>query len=259
MPERPMPRERAEKGGFRLACSCLPGSLRDAERNLETMKRAIKEAGKRGTDLLIFGEAFLSGFEALNFNYLHDAMTALFIKGPEISQVRRWAAEARLAVGFGFYENDNGYLYSSYLVVDRQGNIRGHYRRVSGGWRPAGASIDYQEGDRFVTFQLEGTRLTVLLCGDFWEDDLLMPIIDRDTESDLFLWPVHCDIPIPEWQAIHKEEYRQRSQILSKPIALVNNFVEDEDRAKGGAYLWHLGRELGALPPGQPGLLHVEL
>ena len=87
----------------------------------------------------------------------------------------------------------------------------------------------------------------------------MMPIIDRDVETDLFLWPVHCDYPVSQWHETEGEAYRQRSQILSKPVLFVNNYVDPADRAKGGAYLWHLGRELDALPYGLPGLLHVEV
>ncbi len=254
-----MPALEKKKDPLRITCSCLPGSLRDLDRNMETMHAAIGEAKSQGSDLIVFGEAFLNGFEALNFNYMHDAMKALFIKGREITQIRRWAFEHRMAVGFGFYENDGGYLFSSYLVIDRHGEIKGHYRRVSEGWREKNTSVEYKEGDRFITFKLDQTNITVLVCGDFWEDRLLMPIIDKDMETDLFLWPVHCDYSVGQWRDSIQEEYRTRSQILAKPVLFVNNYIDQEDRAKGGAYLWHLGRELYALPCGVPGLLNVEV
>ncbi len=223
------------------------------------MKTAVTKAKQQGSDLTVFGEAFLSGFEALDFSYLHDAARALFVRGKEIAQIRSWAAENRMAIGFGFYENDGGYLFSSYLVIDKLGDIKGHYRRVSKGWRKKNTPVEYREGDEFITFRLDQTRITLLVCGDLWEDDLLMPIIDRDVETDLFLWPVHCDYPVSQWHETEGEAYRQRSQILSKPVLFVNNYVDPADRAKGGAYLWHLGRELDALPYGLPGLLHVEV
>lgn len=254
-----MPAHEKKRDPLRVTCSCLPGSLRDLDHNLSTMHTAFMEARKQGTDLIVFGEAFLNGFDALNFNYMHDAMKALFIRGREITQIRSWACEYRMAVGFGFYENDKGNLFSSYLVIDHQGVIQGHYRRVSQGWRMKNTCYEYKEGQEFITFTLNQTSITILVCGDLWEDSLLMPIIDKDAVTDLFLWPVHCDYPVEQWHESVREEYRQRSQILAKPVLFVNNYIDQEDRAKGGAYLWHWGRELYALPYGEPGLLKVEV
>ncbi|NLB50564.1 MAG: carbon-nitrogen hydrolase family protein [Clostridiaceae bacterium] len=244
---------------LRITCACLPASIDDLDHNMATMKTALLEARPHKPDLVVFGEAFLTGFNGLNFNYSRDAMKALFIRGKEISQIRRWAADEGVAIGFGFHENDHGYLFSSYLVIDRQGDIKGHYRRVSEGWRIKGTGVEYKEGSEFITFKLNQTNITILVCGDFWEDHLLMPIIDRDVDTDLFLWPVHCDYPIDEWHESIREEYRERSQILAKPVLFYNNYIDQEDRAKGGAYLWHWGRELGALAYGEPGLLQVEV
>jgi len=257
--ETPVPASAKRKDSLRITCSCLPGSLNDLRRNMATMQAAIMEAKGQGSDLIVFGEAFLSGFASLNFNYMHDAMKALFVRGQEIAQIRRWASDHKIAIGFGFYENDGGYLFSSYLVIDKFGGIKGHYRRVSEGWREKNTSVEYMEGDRFITFKLDQTNITILVCGDLWEDHLLMPIIDKDMETDLFLWPVHCDYPVGQWRESIHEEYRQRSQILAKPVLFVNNYIDQEDKAKGGAYLWHLGRELYALPYGVPGLLNVEV
>ncbi len=238
------------------ACFSGPSSLDDTEHNLRVMEEAIAAARKKGVQFLVFGEAFLTGFEGLAFNYWADSMKALALDGPEISRIRGWAKEQSMALAFGFHEIDDERIYSSYLALDRKGEIRGHYRRISKGWKPRNFhQEEYREGRVFPTFTLEGIRMTPLICGDLWEDHLLMDIIDRDLETDLFLWPVHCDYPVEEWHESIYEEYRERSQILARPVLFVNNFIEEEGRAKGGAYLWHLGRELHGLPYGTPGLL----
>ncbi|HZK28664.1 MAG TPA: hypothetical protein VFD19_00430, partial [Clostridia bacterium] len=83
--------------------------------------------------------------------------------------------------------------------------------------------------------------------------------IDRDETTDCFLWPVHCDYPVDKWNRVTHEEYRKRTQILAKPVIFVNNFIEEESRAKGGAYLWKQGKELASLAYGKPGILLVDL
>ena len=244
---------------FHVMCACLPSSLDDVHNNMAVMESAFPQAKESQADLLIFGEAFLQGFEAMTFDYKNDVQKAIFLKGVEITTIRTWAKKHDLAIGFGFFENQAGGIYSSYLVIDREGDVQGHYRRVSKGWKQSHACADYREGNQFTTFTLDGRSFTILLCGDFWEDDLLLPIIDRDEMTDYYLWPVHCDYPTEEWNRVSLEVYRQRTEILAKPVIFVNNFIEEEGRAKGGAYLWRQGKELTGLAYGEPGMLVVNL
>ncbi len=242
-----------------IACFSRPSSLDDLAGNLALMKEAIIEVSQEGCDLLLFGEAFLQGFEAFSFSYREDVHKALFVRSPEITLIRHWAREQKTGVAFGFLENEAGGLYSSYLVIDKAGDPAGHYRRVSKGWKEKKACADYREGKAFISLDFEGWRLTPLICGDFWEDDLLTQIIDRDPETDLFLWPVHCDFDQSLWEKSECRTYRERTRILEKPILFVNNYIDQADRAKGGVYLWHQGKEVDSLPYGSPGIKGLTL
>ena len=237
-----------------IACFSRPSQLDDLAGNLALMEEAMVEGSREGWDLLVFGEAFLQGFEAFSFRYREDVHKALFVRSPEITLIRHWARDYKIGVAFGFLENEAGGLYSSYLVLDKKGSLAGHYRRVSRGWKTKEACADYREGKHFISLDFEGWRLTPLICGDFWEDDLLAQIIDRDPETDLFLWPVHCDYDQALWEESECQAYRERTRILEKPILLVNNYIDQADRAKGGVYLWHQGKEVDSLPYGSPGL-----
>lgn len=244
---------------MKITCFSRPGRLDDLENNLALMEEAIIEVSREGSDLLVFGEAFLQGFEAMSFRYREDVKKTLFVRSPEITRIRYRAREAHLGLAFGFYENEGGALYSSYLLIGKDGGIAGHYRRVSKGWKEAWACPDYREGKDFTIFDFEGWKLCPLVCGDFWEDELLSRIIDKDTELDLFLWPVHCDYKIEDWLEKECRAYRDRTRILSRPVLFVNNYIEEEGRAKGGVYLWQQGRTLDALPYGEAGMKEMVL
>jgi len=79
------------------ACFSVPSSLDDTEHNLRVMEEAIAAAREKGVQFLVFGEAFLTGFEGLSFNYWADSMKALALDGPEISRIRGWAKEHSMA------------------------------------------------------------------------------------------------------------------------------------------------------------------
>ncbi len=223
------------------------------------MKNAVQQAKAKGADLAIFGEAFLHGFDGLQFNYKNDIKIASSSGSEELAEISCLARTNKIAIGFGYYENDKGGIYSSYLVFDENGNRRCNYRRVSEGWRIRETCADYREGKEFVSFKLKNKKLGILVCGDFWEDHLLPQIITLDETVDAFIWPVHCDYEPQHWETGEKQTYAERSQILAKPVLFCNNFCEEKNRAKGGAYCWHQGKTIAELPPGTQGILIIEI
>ncbi|MEL3908088.1 MAG: carbon-nitrogen hydrolase family protein [Treponemataceae bacterium] len=234
---------------------CAELSTLNIKKNLDTIKRVV-ETSK--SDLFVFGEAFLQGFDAMSFEYKKDIKIALPENSIEIAQVKNLAKENECAIAFGFYENASGTIFTSCLVVGKTGKTLCKYRRVSTGWRIQNACADYREGENFQNFELDGKRFGILLCGDFWEDKLLPAIADLDAEVDAFLWAVHCDYTIERWEKDEHPEYKKRTTILAKPVFFCNNYTEDELSAKGGAYLWQQGKEIKALKAGKSGVLTFE-
>ncbi len=240
---------------MRLLATVQPSTLDNTAKNLESLLHEMQVAKDRGADLLLFGEAYLTGFDLMTFDYGSDIRKALALDSVEIATIRNKAKELGLAVGFGFHENDRGGIYSSYLVVDRDGGILCHYQRRSPGWKEPHANADYREGREFKTFDFDGKRIGVIVCGDFWDDDLLTDIAALDPEVEMFLWPVHTDYAQENWEQEEAAAYAKRTQILAKPVFYYNNYIEEEGRAKGGAYVWQMGKTLAELPTGTTGYL----
>ncbi len=236
-------------------------TLDQPEANLKAIIKTCQTAHEEKADLVLFGEAALQGFEAINFDYQHDIPLAVGLSSPEIAFLSQTAKDLGLAIGVGLYLNIQGGIYSAYLVLDKHGHQAALYKRISSGWLEARAfnNADYRLGHEAIIFELEGKKFTIMLCGDYWEDDLLPLWVELDDQVDAFLWPVHCDYRLEDWFASEKEAYRARSQIMFKPILYVNNYVADQDRAKGGAYVWLQGHELAAQETGETGMLMWEL
>ncbi len=235
-------------------------SLTDqVEENLNTLFAKARAAKGQGADLALFGEAFLQGFEALTFEYESDIHKCLSLGSQAIARILAFCKQEGIALGVGYYENDHGAIYASYLLVGEEGQVLANYRRVSPGWKEPGAHADYREGKHFLSVRYKGRELAVIVCGDFWEDELLPQIIEMDDRADAFLWPVHCDYDVGSWQASEEAEYEKRSQLLAAPVLFVNNYTEEPDRAKGGLYHWHQGHTIAKSDMGQEGILLVEI
>ena len=67
-----------------------------ANKIVETMKKCAKN-----TDIIVFGEAFLQGFYALNFDTNHDEKIAVSLDDPIIQEICSAAKEYATAVSAG--------------------------------------------------------------------------------------------------------------------------------------------------------------
>lgn len=206
--------------------------------NFQKIKDVVSHAN---ADLVLFGEGALNGFDGINFNYEEDIFRVFSVNSVEITEVRNLAVEKNCAIGFGFYENDKGGIYSTYIIFSKTGEIITKYQRKSSGWRTQDSCKDYREGDELKIFDFMGKKFGLMVCGDFWEDGLLDEIIDMDYEVDYFIWPVHIDYNDEEWLEV-LTEYKKRTEILEKSIIFVDNGHKNVD--KNRLYLFRQGKIL---------------
>ena len=244
---------------MRCALAALEFVNNAAEQNLMTILEAMQQYAGRA-DLILFGEAFLQGFDAANFDPAHDRAVAITLDSPAVRRLREAAHRHHIAVSFGFIEQDGSDFYSSQLTISAAGDIADHYRRVSPGWKLPHAGDCYREGDGFHTFMLCGMRLAVGLCGDLWYDENIDAL--RRLAPDVVLWPVYTDFTPEEWNASERLEYAAQAGRLSADVLYVNSVCRDEGiegKAMGGAAHFHSGRIAADIPSEEPGILLVDI
>jgi len=204
-------------------------------------------------DLLCFGESYLQGFEGLSWSYEEDLKRALSQDDPIIMYLRSLANKYKCGLSFGFIEKESSKLYSSNMVIDKEGSIIDVFRRVSTGWKEPNVSPMYQEGIDFHTFTYMNKTLTTAICGDLWDDIFLTDLCKLDV--DAVLWPFYIDFSVNEWNRQYLNEYTVRVKEISSPILMINSFVEETHRANGGCYIFDKGRVALELPMGNTGVL----
>lgn len=244
---------------MRCALAALGFINGNSERNLMTVLDTLQQyAGQ--ADVVLFGESFLQGFFAADFNPAHDHGIALTLDSPAIRRIREAARECATAVSFGFIERDGCDFYSAQLTISASGDIADHYRRVSPGWKLPHAGENYREGEGFRAFTLGGKRVVVGLCGDLWYDEHVEAI--NDLAPEVVLWPVYTDYSPDEWNTAIKQEYAEQAGKINADVLYVNSVCldrEDEEIARGGAAHFRGGEIMRELPSGEEGSLIVDL
>lgn len=149
----------------------------DRDYNLAEVTRHIADAGRRGIELVCFHELA----NTIYFCFRNDPAfreLAEAEEGTSVTEVRRAAAAAGVAVVYPYYEAADGgsKLFNTALAIDSRGEIVGRYRKMSipqilrtvtGGETPADERFYFLPGDLgFPVFDLAGLRVGVLICYD---------------------------------------------------------------------------------------------
>lgn len=237
----------------------LAFKTKDLEGNKKIIIKSMREYAHKA-DLLVFGESFLHGFEALSWDYEKDKAIGIDLDDDIIKEIKLAARENSIAVSFGMIEKLHEALYSSQITIDKAGEVIDVFRRVSDGWKEPIADAHYKEGDGFHTFDFDGKKVLVGICGDFWHEELIKNAGAID--KDLVLWSVYTDFEPRVWNEEEKFEYAKQAAKLKTPILYVNSVCYDFDEpyiSKGAACYFCGGKIIKEVPSGAEAVLDIDI
>ena len=242
---------------------CALASMGFINKDISYNKRVIMDTMvkySKDSDIVIFGEAFLQGFEGITFEEEKDSLQAVSLEDSVIQEIFAVAKDYHVAVSFGFIEKEEEKFFSSQLTVDEEGKIIDLFRRVSPGWKEPFAGDRYCEGEGFHFFFFHGKKIVVGLCGDLWFDENISEV--AGLQPDVVFWPVYTDYNPKEWNSSIKFEYAKQAGKCCGQVLYVNSLCRDkntEDTAKGGSAFFCNGEILSEIPSGGEDVLMVEI
>ena len=167
---------------FKVAAAQLSPIFLDKVKTVEKACSAILEAGKNGANLIVFPEAFISGYPdwvwlipnskgaALNELYIKLVENAVSVPDQATDQLCKAAKTAGINVVMGMNERNSetsgASLYNSLLFIDDKGKIMGKHRKLipTGGERLVWAQ---GKGDTLRSYETTAGKLAGLIC---WEN-----------------------------------------------------------------------------------------
>ena len=130
---------------------------------LDSVQRAARfaeqVAATHQPDVMVLGE--LLNVIAAPGTYDSKAET---IPGPSTDVMAGVARSYGVNIAFGLLERDGGLLYNSAVLLDRDGNIAGRYRKVQLPLQEAASGIT--PGDSVPVFETDFGRVALLICQD---------------------------------------------------------------------------------------------
>lgn len=169
-----------------IAAAQLTPIFLDKEKTVKKACKAIQEAGEKGAELIVFPEAFISGYPDwvwlipnskgadLNELYLKLVENAVSVPDDATSQLCKAAKKAGIHVVMGMHERNSETsgtsLFNSLLFIDDKGLIVGKHRKLipTGGERLIWAQGD---GSSLKSYNTSFGKIAGLIC---WEN--FMPL-----------------------------------------------------------------------------------
>ena len=236
---------------MKVALAALKSVNNDIEYNLRQIADGCAHASNEEAKLVVFGEAFLQGFDALSWDFEKDKNIAVSQDGPQINYVRFLSNKYDIDILIGYYELDGDVIYSSACLISK-GTILHNYRRISKGWKEPGVDeTHYKEGAGSEIFVYDDLKCRIALCGDLWDEPKSFK------KSHIVFWPMYVNYSIAEWRE-NLVDYCFQAHKVSKNVLAVNSF-SDEPAAYGGAFYFHNGVMREFLDFGREGILYVDL
>ena len=202
----------------------------DLEANWRTFERTFLAHANESLDLVVTPECFLDGYAVSAKDWSQERFSKIAQEVGDstyIARVRALAEKHKTAILFGFTENAGGRLYNCALLVDRNGQITGHYHkthlqdhdlRFSPGeslpvfdtaWGKTGILIcaDRRWPETVRVLRLKGAKLTLIPSYGMWHLDNEWWMRTRSYENENFVAFVHPNVAFvadPKGQIIAK-------------------------------------------------------
>lgn len=201
--------------------------------NLSQMEKAMRSVQGK-VDLLCFGETFLQGFDALNWNYENDKHIAISTDSEIMAQICSMTLRYKIDILFGYIEKCDDSLYSSCAVIEN-GKLVHNYRRISKGWKEYSITDShYKEGTDTSEFLYHGQSVMIALCGDIWDYP------ERFKTNNLLIWPVYVNFDLGEW-AQYEREYAEQAYLAANQALMINS-ISENPKSYGGAFYFVDGK-----------------
>ena len=244
----------------------VPRLRKDISVNIDAMNGLISEACANGASFILFPEAVITGL-INNDVYEHDINISIPLDHKIIIDFCNNAKKNNIWLCFGFLENDKGCIYDSAVLINPNGEIAIHYRRINPQWRAKNLpASQYSEGAGMKCTMTPLGTTAIVICGDLFDDNVMTML--KKVRPDFVLFPfARCfnsnikDLQ-KEWDETEEIEYINRAKLSGGLVAMTNYIGTDEinDTSFGGAFVVSpKGEMLASLPLLQEGLLYFEL
>jgi predicted amidohydrolase len=198
--------------------------------NIDLMIDKIMEAKSNKADMVLFSEGELSG-RIFGRDVNIDKNLAVNIKSDKLKVFSSLAIKQGIIIGFGFLEENNNKLYNSYILYDKEGEIKVNYKMISEEWH-----IDnkiYQSGESINCWVIDDLSFSILLGNDCL-DEINQSMVNALDVDICFIPRANTldDLKSDNLLNHHLLSYIEAIKKMNTNVIMINQYLENEKEVK---------------------------
>ena len=228
----------------------------DFNKNLKYYSEKIREASKSESKLIILPELFLWDYFPITEDKKHFD-SAIKIDSNEVNHFQLLAKELKIVLVLPIFEKrDQGIYHNSCLIIENNGEIIGHYRKMHIPDDPGFYEKYYfTPGDLgFTVTKTSIGNLGVLICWDQWFPEAARIMALRG--ADILIYPTAIAWDINDLKETHDQELEAWTMMMRSHAISNNVHVIAANRVGQEGHLNFWGQSFLADPYGK--LIHED-
>jgi N-carbamoylputrescine amidase len=184
----------------------------DIDRNIATAERLVREAAKRGAQIILIQELFETPYFCIEQDSRHLRAATTVADNRAIRHFAPIARELGVVLPISFFEKANNSYFNSIAILDADGTNLGVYRKAHIPNGPGYQEKNYfSPGDTgFKVWDTKFARIGVGICWDQWFPETARSMVLMGAE--LLFFPTAIGSEPPPALPVNSRDHWQRTQ-----------------------------------------------
>ena len=184
----------------------------DIDENIATAERLVRDAAKRGAQIILIQELFETPYFCIEQDSRHLRVATTVAENRAIRHFAPIARELGVVLPISFFEKANNSFFNSIAILDADGSNLGVYRKAHIPNGPGYQEKNYfSPGDTgFMVFDTRHARIGVAICWDQWFPECARAMALKGAE--MLFYPTAIGSEPPPALPVNSRDHWQRTQ-----------------------------------------------
>ena len=175
----------------------------DVNANLDKIERHVREAARRGAQLVVLQELFEGPYFCVDIDAAHHARARPLKGNTTVARLSSLARELGVVLPVSFFEEDGGRRFNSLSMIDADGKLLGLYRKSHIPDAPGYSEKFYfADGDTgFVVHETAAGKVGAGICWDQWFPEAARCMVLKGAEILIYPTAIGSEPALPAWDS----------------------------------------------------------
>lgn len=175
----------------------------EVEANLAKLETQVREAARRGAQLVVLQELFEGVYFCMDEDARHNARAKPLAGHPTIARMAKLARDTGVVLPVSLFERDGARLFNTLVMIDADGKVLGHYRKSHIPDSPGySEKLYFADGDTgFRVFETAAGKIGAGICWDQWFPEAARAMVLMGAEVLIYPTAIGSEPSFPGWDS----------------------------------------------------------